>query len=439
MMASRVTRRALLLGSAGMLGSALAASKATLSKQDDAFLENLSRRCFRYTWDLMDPGTGLLRGRTRADGEPYAENRRDIGSIAVTGLGLAAICAAASRGWVKQEEAANRVRAAVRFFADYAPREHGWFYHWMNVKTGERTGVLQDSAKKSELSSIDTSLLMAGILTARQYFKDDTEIQRLATRIYERLDFQWLLNDDPLLLSHGWTPEGGFLKARWTRYSEFTIIYLLGIGSPTYPIKPESWYAWERPENVYNEYRFIGIAPLFTHQYSHAFVDYRGRREKRGARTAWFENSVIATRAHRQFCIDLAKEFPGYSENIWGITSSNSEKGYKAWGGPPRNKAIDGTVVPCAAGGSLMLDPVITLAALKEMKRKFGERIYGRYGFTDAFHPTTGWVSSDVLGLDTCITQLSAENLRSGNLWKWFMQNLEIVRAMEKAGLDLES
>lgn len=223
------------------------------------------------------------------------------------------------------------------------------------------------------------------------------------------------------------------------RYSEFTIIYLLGIGSPTYSIKPESWYAWERPENVYNEYRFIGMAPLFTHQYSHALVDYRGRREKRGARTAWFENSVIATRAHRQFCIDLAKEFPGYSESIWGITSSNSEKGYKAWGGPPRNKAIDGTVVPCAAGGSLMLEPEITLAALKEMKRKFGERIYGRYGFTDAFHPTTGWASSDVLGLDTCITQLSAENLRSGNLWKWFMQNPEIARGMEKAELDLDS
>jgi hypothetical protein len=378
----------------------------------------------------------MLRGRARADGEPYAANRRDIGSIAVTGFGLANICAAAQRGWVKHDEAADRVRHACRFFAEQAPQEHGWFFHWMNVKTGERTGVLQDSPKKSELSSIDTALLMAGILTARQYFKKNTEIRTLSTRIYERIDFQWMLNEHPLLLSHGWTPEDGFLKSRWARYSEFTIIYLLAIGSPTHPIKPESWYAWERPENVYGDCKYIGMSPLFTHQYSHAFVDYRGRRENQGQKIAWFDNSVTATRAHRQFCIDLAKEFPGYSEKVWGITSSNSERGYKAWGGPPRNKAIDGTVVPCAPGGSLMLDPAITVAALKAMKQKFGEKIYGKYGFTDAFHPTTGWASPDVLGLDTCITQVSAENLRSGNIWKWFMANPEIPKAMEKAGLE---
>jgi hypothetical protein len=223
------------------------------------------------------------------------------------------------------------------------------------------------------------------------------------------------------------------------RYSEFTIIYLLAIGSPTHAIPPESWYAWARPENVYGDYKYVGLSPLFTHQYSQAFVDYRGRREKRGSKIDWFENSVTATRAHRQFCIDLAKEFakefPGYSENIWGITSSNSATGYKAWGGPPRNKATDGTVVPCAAGGSLMLAPDICIPALKAMKERFGENIYGRYGFTDAFHPTNGWASADVLGLDTGITLLSAENCRSGNLWKWFMRNPEISRAMTLAGM----
>ncbi len=432
MTVNEISRRALLLGSAAV---GLAAPKVFLSKEDDQFLDDLSRRCFRYTWEFTDPDTGMLRGRARADGVPYAENRRDIGSIAVTGFGLAGLCAAAERGWVKHDEAATRARNTLRFFADHAPQEHGWFYHWMNVKTGERTGVLQDSPKKSELSSIDSALLMGGILTARGYFKKDAEIQRLATKIYERMDFQWMLNGDPLLLSHGWNPEDGFLKARWAKYSEFTIIYILAIGSPTHGIKPESWYAWERPENVYADYKYIGLSPLFTHQYSQMFVDYRGRRENQGLKTDWFENSRIATRAHRQFCMDLAKEFPGYSENIWGITSSNSEKGYKAWGGPPRNKAIDGTVVPCAPGGSLMLEPGITIAALKEMKQKFGEKIYGKYGFTDAFHPTTGWASTDVLGLDTCITQLGAENLRSGNIWKWFMSNPEIPRAMDKAGL----
>ena len=414
-----------------LTGGALLASPAA----DEEFLEDLSRRSFQYFWEYSDPDTGMTRGRAKADGTPYDPNRRDIGSIAVTGFGLAGICIAAERGWVKADLARTRVRNCLSFFADRAPQEHGWFYHWMNVKEGRRTGVLENSAKQSELSSIDTALLMGGILTARGYFQKDAEIQRLATRIYERMDFRWMLNGDPLLLSHGWTPEDGFLKARWAKYSEFTIIYLLGIGSPTHGIAPESWYAWDRPENNYAGYKYVGLSPLFTHQYSHAFVDYRGHREKRDSKIDWFQNSVTATRAHRQFCIDLGQEFPGYTTDIWGITSSNSEKGYKAWGGPPRNKAIDGTVVPCAPGGSLMLAPDICLPALKAMKERFGEKIYGRYGFTDAFHPTTGWVSADVLGLDTGITLLSAENHRSGNVWKWFMRNPEIPKAMTLAGM----
>ncbi|MGI8742508.1 MAG: glucoamylase family protein [Bryobacteraceae bacterium] len=429
-----MTRRSLLALSSAAL-SALRAGPKKISREDNLFLDDLSRRSFQYFWEYTDPGTGMTRGRAKADGTPYDPNRRDIGSIAVTGFGLAALCIGAERGWVRQDDARTRVRNALRFFAGDAPQEHGWFFHWMNVKTGRRTGVLENSEKQSELSSIDTALLMGGILAARGYFQKDSEIQRLATRIYERMDFQWMLNGDPLLLSHGWRPETGFLTARWARYSEFTIIYLLGIGSPTHAIHPESWYAWERPENVYGNYKYIGLSPLFTHQYSQVFVDYRGRREKHGSKIDWFENSVTATRAHRQFCIDLAKEFPGYSQDIWGITSSNSATGYKAWGGPPRRNGIDGTVVPCAPAGSLMLAPDICIPALKAMQERFGGKIYGRYGFTDAFHPTNGWVSPDVLGLDIGITLLSAENLRSGNLWKWFMRNPEIPRAMKLAGL----
>jgi len=148
----------------------------------------------------------------------------------------------------------------------------------------------------------------------------------------------------------------------------------------------------------------------------------------------YFDNSVKATRAHRAFCIDLSKEFPGYSENIWGITASDSARGYVAWGGPPRDASIDGTVVPAAAAGSLMFTPDICLPALLAMKDKFGEKIWGRYGFIDAFNPSTGWVDRDVIGLDVGITLLSAENMRSGNIWRWFMRNPEIHRAMKLAG-----
>jgi hypothetical protein len=244
-----------------------------------------------------------------------------------------------------------------------------------------------------------------------------------------------MLNDHPALLAHGWKPETGFLGARWDTYSEHLILDLLAIGSPTHPVSPRSWRAWRRDYITYAGYTYITGGPLFIHQYSHAWVDFRNRREDRPPRTDFFRNSIAATRAHRLFCLSLAKEFPGYTETVWGITASDSEKGYVAWGGPPRDPAIDGTVVPAAAGGSLMFTPDITLAALRAMREKYGERIYGRYGFADAFNPNTGWVGPDVIGIDVGITLLSAENLRTGNVWRWFMRNREIGRALELVGL----
>jgi hypothetical protein len=175
-------------------------------------------------------------------------------------------------------------------------------------------------------------------------------------------------------------------------------------------------------------------APLFVHQYSQAWVDYRDQEESWYPYTNYFENSVIATLAHREFCLSLSDKFPGYTENVWGITSSDSAKGYRAWGGPPPTPNIDGTVVPCAPGGSLMFTPEISLAALKTMHKRWGDRIYQHYGFVDAFNPNNGWVNRDVIGIDVGITLLAAENLRTGNIWRWFMQNKEIGRAMRLAG-----
>ncbi len=400
-----------------------------LQSADDAFLEDLSRRSFLFFWEQSDPATGLTLDRAHADGSPHREDRRYIASIASTGFGLTALCIAAERRWIDPKQARERARATLKFFAEQAHHEHGWFYHWMNSRTGAREW-------RSEISSIDTALLLGGVLTTRQYFGNDKEIVRLATKIYERIDFQWMLNGDKHLLSHGWRPEDGFIKHRWSDYSENASLYLLAIGSPTHPITPEAWYAWKRDWITYGEYKFLsGGAPLFIHQYPHAWVDFRGRRESREPRVDYFENSVIATRAHRQFCIDLANEFPAYSENIWGVTASDSAKGYLAWGGPPRHPRIDGTVVPCAAGGSLMFTPEISLPALREMREKFGDKIYLRYGFVDAFNPNTDWVDADVIGIDVGVTLLSAENLRTGNVWRWFMRNREIPRAMSLIGL----
>jgi hypothetical protein len=402
-----------------------APASATLTSQDDAFLEDLSRRSFTFFWDQADPVTGIVRDRSRTDGGTV----NDVGSIAAVGFGLTGICIAAERGWLPRDRLVERARATLRFFARRMPHERGWFHHFVNLGTGEREW-------KSEVSSIDTALLLAGVLTVRQCFSDDSDIVRDAEAIYSRVDFQWMLAGHPTLLSHGWRPESGFLASRWDHYCELMILYLLAIGSPAHPIPGSAFLAWSRPVMRFGSHEFIsGPDPLFVHQYSQAWIDFRGLADPGPRATDWFENSVTATRAHREFCLSLRGEFPGYTDDIWGITASDSRKGYVAWGGPPRHPDIDGTVVPAAAGGSLMLAPDITVRALREMHRRFGDRIYGRYGFADAFHPTAGWVNPDVIGIDLGITLLSAENLRSERVWTWFMANPEIQQALQRAGL----
>jgi hypothetical protein len=407
------------------------AQSKRLSALDEAFLEDLSRRSFQYFWDHADPHTGLVLDRAHTNGAGHSESEHSyrIASSAATGFGLTALCIASERGWVSRREAMERVRTTLRFFAGRAEHTRGWFYHWMDQTSGERRW-------KSEISSIDTALLLGGVLTVRQYFRNDAEIVRLATQIYERVDFQWMLGGHPTLLSHGWRPETGFLKPRWDTYSEHTILQLLAIASPTHAITPLSWRAWSRMRITYAGYTYLTGGPLFIHQYSHAWVDYRDRREGWYPYTDYFANSVAATLAHRAFCISLASEFPSYTENLWGITASDSARGYVAWGGPPRDPAIDGTIVPAAAGGSLQFTPAVSLAALRTMKEKYGASIYGRYGFADAFNPLTGWVGPDVIGINIGITLLSAENLRTGNIWRWFMMNREIPRALRMVGLN---
>jgi hypothetical protein len=399
-----------------------------LSAEDDALLEDLSRRSFMFFWEQADSTTGIVRDRSRTDGSPVDGNARDVGSIAAVGFGLTGLCVAAERGWVPRPAAIDRARTTLRFFAHRIEQQRGWFYHFVNIRTGAREWA-------SELSSIDTALLLAGVLTVRQCFAADPDIPPLADAIYTRVDFAWMLAGHPRLLAHGWKPESGFLAARWDHYSELMILYLLAIASPTHAIPADAWRAWRRPVIAFETYSYIGGPPLFVHQYSHAWVDFRGRREREPPYTDWWENSIAATRAHKAFLLGLAGEFPGYTDKIWGVTASDSRGGYVAWGGPPRHQDIDGTVVPCAATGSLMLTPDITLSAVREMRRRFGDRIYRRYGFADAFHPIDGWVNPDVIGIDLGITLLSAENLRTGRVWGWFMRNQEIRGTMDRVGL----
>jgi hypothetical protein len=420
-----VSRRRFLAGSANA-GFAALISGSDARAASDELLDDLAHRCFRYFWEQSDPHTGIARDRARADGSLYPDDGRYVGSTGATGFALTALCVGAERGWIPRREARERARAALSSYAaGPVANEHGWFFHFIDVRTGARF-------RTSEVSTSDSTWLVAGALTARQYFQEDPQIARLATTIYERVDYRWMLNGGRFL-AHGWRPETGFIPYRYENYCQLACMYLLGIASPTHALTPDVWYAWGREPSQYGEFRYYGRTLLWTYQYPFSWWDLRNRREARGDRVDWFANSATATRAHRAFCIDLAKEFPAYAPDLWGITSSAGPHGYETWGGPPRTGPLDGSIVPSAAAGSLMFTPDICVPALHAMKARFGNRIYRRYGFVDAFNPNTDWQAPDVIGIDKGISLLSAENLRTGNVWKWFMANPEGRRAFDLA------
>ena len=393
-------------------------SAANLSQEDDDLLEEMEKANFQFFWQEAHPQTGLIKDRSKV----RTADHSTVASIAATGFGLTALCIGERRGYVSLAEARERVITTLRFLWEKMPNHRGFFYHFANAGTGERIW-------DSEISSIDTALLLCGILSCREHFHSP-QISRLATDIFNRVEWTWL-SEDTNLLPHGWSPEGGFLPYRWDYYSELMMMYLLGLGSLKYPLPIDAWHEWKRMPFEYEGLRYIGsYAPLFIHQYSQAWFDFRGKQDEY---IDYFKNSIIATEVHRRFCIELGKKFPDYSEDLWGITASDSAQGYVVWGGPPETGPIDGTVVPSAAAGSLPFLPKETLRVLRNIRKNYGAT-WSKYGFVNAFNPLTNWYDTDVIGLDTGISMLMAENLRSGFVWETFMKNTEAKRGLERAG-----
>ncbi len=391
---------------------------STLSKADDQFLNTLERANFLFFWEQANPRTGLIKDRCNV----RAKDTSTVGSIASCGFGLTAICIALKRGFIPYAQARLRVLRTLSFLWHKLPTHHGFFFHFADIDTGKRVF-------DSEVSSIDTTILLCGVLTCRECFPD-REIADLAYAIFARVDWTWIA-EDTSLLSMGWTPELGFIPSRWNQYSELMMMYLLGMGSLTHPLSKQTWFAWKRTIFEYDGLRYIGaFAPLFVHQYSQAWFDFRNKRDRYAD---YFQNSIIATDAHRIFCLELHAQFPDYTNSLWGITASDSPKGYVVWGGPPAMGPIDGTVVPCATGGSIPFLPADTMRVLHNIHDHY-PKAWCRYGFVDAFNPLTGWYDTDVIGIDTGITMLMAENARTGYVWDMFMKNPEAQRGMAAAG-----
>jgi hypothetical protein len=393
------------------------------SLSDAQLLDQVQRRAFRFFWERADPHTGLVNDRARNDG---ADDDYTVASIASTGYALAALPVAVKHGWVSRSEADRRARLILRFLAKKMAHVHGWFYHFVDMRTGRRVW-------NCEVSTIDTALLTAGALTSGQYFRGD--VQQLANALYDRLDWTWMRTNGgaqpgKLVVSHGWTPEKGFLQSDWGSYCEATLLYLLGMGAKRGALPPASWTAWKRPVFRYAGRKCLAGGPIFLHQMAFAYYDLKGLRDRQGY--DYWDSSVNATLINRRFCMDQASRRKTYGPDIWGLNAGDGPRGYMAYGVP---EPEDGTVSPTGALASIVFTPELSLAAARAMYNRFGAKLWGRYGFADAFNVDAAWFDPDVIGIDLGMALLAIENHRSGLIWKLMRSHPSTARAFAAAGL----
>lgn len=416
------------------------------------FLDSLSRHTFNFFWEQADSSTAQIPDRWPTP---------SFSSIAATGFGITTYLIGAERGYISREQAAARVLKTIRFLNDLPKGDSttgvagykGFFYHFIDRKSGLRF-------QQVELSTIDTGLLMAGILSAQSYFDGENateqEIRSLADALYRAIEWDWAMNSEGTM-SMGWHPEKGFIKARWKGYNEAMILYVLALGSPTHTIPAESWTAWTDTYQYANYYgqEHVNFGPLFGHQYSQMYIDFRGIYDPymKAKGFDYFENSRRATYANRAYCMANPGNYEGYSETIWGLTACDgpgnstnanpnvSFMGYNARGAATHYTSDDGTIAPTAAGGSIPFAPEICIPALQAMQQQYGDKIYKQYGFIDSFNQsivnsdgTQGWVDKDYLGIDQGPIVIQIENYRSELVWKLMKKNPYIVNGLKKAG-----
>ncbi len=417
-----------------------------------SFLDSLSFDTFNFFWELAEPTNGNQPDRWPTPG---------FSSIASTGFGLTSYLVGVERGYITREQAATRVATTLKFFVNSPKGEtpsgitgyKGFFYHFIDMKTGQRF-------QEVELSTIDTGLLMAGVLSTQAYFDRDNEteksIRMMADSLYRGVEWDWAMNGEKTM-SMGWHPEHGFLDAQWKGFNEAMVLYIIAIASPTHPIPAESWSEWTSTYQWanYQGMDYVNFGPLFGHQYSHLYIDFKGIKDPYMAAKGidYFENSRRATLANRLYCITNSGGFVGYGDKMWGLTAcdgpGNDNKtnpnidfsGYNARGVAQFYQRDDGTIAPTAAGGSIPFAPEECISALTEMKKKLGDKLYGKYGFKDAFNlsitykdGTHGWYDKDYLGIDQGPILIQLENYRSGLIWKIMKKSSYIRDGLKKAG-----
>jgi hypothetical protein len=425
-------------------------------------IADLQRRTFQYFWDTTDPETGLAPDRWPTP---------SFASIAAVGFALTAYPIGVARGRITRDQARARTLTTLRFFAD-APQGdgsndasgyRGFFYHFLGTTKGRRFA-------RSELSTVDTALLLGGVLFAQSWFDgdhpDEARIRALADQLYGAVDWTWITPRKPFL-AMGWHPETGFIGHDWDIYNEGLLLYILALGSPTHPLPPESWDAWTGRFDAQWSDRWgephLHYAPLFIHQYSHCWIDFRGIRDRYMAAKGidYFENSRRAVRAQRAYAIANPGGWTGYGADVWGLTACDGpgdftlkldgrERSFFSYSARGPDDRDDGTLAPTAAAASIAFEPALAERAVATMHARYGQAIYGKYGFLDSFNPTLteataplqhgrvmpgiGWVDGDHLGIDQGPILAMIENARSGLVWNTMRRNPHIRRGLQRAG-----
>jgi len=405
----------------------LIVSCATAPLNESALLDDVEQRTFHFFWDLTDPNTHLIPDRAPTE---------SFSSIAAVGFGLTAYGIGAERGYVTRDAAAQRTLATLQSLLAMKQGPEppgvsgykGFFYHFLDMKTAERF-------KDVELSTVDTSLLMAGVLFTQSYFdrNNATEkaIRDTAETLYERIEWDWEVIR-PNAISMGWTPENGFHTYDWRGYNEAMIVIILALGSPTHPVDPAAWAEYHKSDKwgTFEGQQHFLFAPLFGHQYSHVWIDFRGIQDDniRPHGIDYFENSRRATVA--QWAYGTRK----YGANIWGLTACDGPHDYAARGATHGDIRDDGTIAPTAAISSIVFTPDLSKAAMRAMIDQYGDRLYKTYGFVDAFNVSENWFDKDYLGIDQGPIIAMIENHRSELVWKTMRKNPHIVRGLKRAG-----
>jgi hypothetical protein len=439
---------------------------AALPKPQQAMVADIEKRSFDWFWQSANPVNGLIPDHYPAD---------SFASIASVGFGLTAYGIGVERGYITRDQAIDRTLVTLRFFKnapqndseDDATGYHGFFYHFLDMQTGKR------EARWVEVSTVDTTLLLGGILFAQSYYDHDTpkekQIRQLADDIYRGVDWTWAQPRAPLI-NMGWTPGGKFIPHDWEGYNEGMLIYVLALGSPTHAVGSDAWTAWtstyDKQWGTFQGQELLNFGPLFGHQYSQSWIDFRGIRDawSRQHDLDYFENSRRATYSQQAYAITNPGHWDDYGKNIWGLTASNGPGGfvvkdasgertyygYTARGAGRDYDVDDGTIAPTAAAGSIAFAPEIVVPALQEMQKHYGKRVYNQFGFVDAFNPTfhtpvktrtgqlepgrQGWFDTEQLGIDQGPIVLMTENWRSGFVWQVMKKNPYIRKGLERAG-----